>query len=130
MMRFQISNPNPHQSLVLHAMCDSYAGIDQKCDVKFEVKKEAEAKREIICHEEDKELDNMPTLFQQFMGDLGGNQSESEDEEEDNRPKKPASKPKAKSASRNLQTGDSPAAKEDGSSSEGGEDNASESESE
>merc|ERR1711915_573133 len=49
----------------LHAISDSYFGIDQKADVSFTVKTEAQVKREIFVHPEDTELDKIPTLFEQ-----------------------------------------------------------------
>merc|ERR1711957_468019 len=85
-MRFQVSRPGKH-SLALHAMSDSYSGIDQRVDFNFTALQEAEVKREIYVHPEDEDLDLQPTLFQQFMGDLG-KEEDSEEEEEDSKPKK------------------------------------------
>eukprot|EP00440_Ansanella_granifera_P043829 gb/GFBE01047496.1/.p1 GENE.gb/GFBE01047496.1/~~gb/GFBE01047496.1/.p1 ORF type:complete len:654 (+),score=199.97 gb/GFBE01047496.1/:1-1962(+) len=82
-LRFQISRPGKH-SLTVHALCDSYVGIDQKVELNFNALTEQEVKREIFVHPEDEELDLQPTLFQQFMGDLGGD-DESEEEEEDSK---------------------------------------------
>eukprot|EP00927_Polykrikos_kofoidii_P086142 TRINITY_DN956_c0_g1_i1.p1 TRINITY_DN956_c0_g1~~TRINITY_DN956_c0_g1_i1.p1 ORF type:complete len:666 (-),score=137.34 TRINITY_DN956_c0_g1_i1:221-2218(-) len=84
-MRFQIGHPGKH-TMVVHAMCDSYAGIDQKVELNFNAKTEDEVKREIILHREDEELDLQPTLFQQFMGEL--NHDEESEEEEDAQDKK------------------------------------------
>jgi translocation protein SEC63 len=81
-MRFQLSRPGKHQ-LVLHAMCDSYAGLDKKVELNFNVSTEDEVKREVFVHPEDEELDLQPTLFQQFMGDFNQEEEESEEEEED-----------------------------------------------
>jgi len=85
-LRFQISRPGKH-NLVLHALCDSYAGIDQKVELNFNAFNEEEVKREIFVHPEDEELDLQPTLFQQFMGELN-REEESEEEEEDTDSKK------------------------------------------
>eukprot|EP00931_Biecheleriopsis_adriatica_P076125 TRINITY_DN49874_c0_g1_i1.p1 TRINITY_DN49874_c0_g1~~TRINITY_DN49874_c0_g1_i1.p1 ORF type:complete len:674 (+),score=192.36 TRINITY_DN49874_c0_g1_i1:111-2024(+) len=85
-LRFQISRPGKH-SLTVHALCDSYVGLDQKVDLNFTAKTEDEVKREIFVHPEDEELDLQPTLFQQFMGELGGD-DESEEEEDDDKGKK------------------------------------------
>jgi len=87
-MRWQISRPGKHK-MHLHALCDSYAGIDKKVEVNFTAFHPDEVKREIFVHKEDEDLDLQPTLFQQFMGDFG-REEESEEEEEDT--KKPAQK--------------------------------------
>jgi len=80
-LRFQVSRPGKH-TLVLHALCDTYAGIDQKIELNFNALQEEEVKREVFVHPEDEALDEQPTLFQQFMGELG-HEEESEEEEED-----------------------------------------------
>jgi len=85
-LRFQISRPGKHQ-LVIHAVCDSYSGLDQKVEVNFSAATEEEVKREIFIHPEDEDLDLQPTLFQQFMGDLNKDE-ESDEEEEDGRESK------------------------------------------
>jgi len=94
-LRFQLSRAGKHQ-LVLHAMCDSYSGLDKKVELNFTVSAEDEVKREVYVHPEDEELDLQPTLFQQFMGDFNTEEEESEDEEEDNK----ASKDKADKGSK------------------------------
>jgi len=81
-LRFQLSRAGKHQ-LVLHAMCDSYAGLDKKVELNFNVCTEDEVKREVIVHPEDEELDLQPTLFQQFMGDFNQEEEESEEEDEE-----------------------------------------------
>jgi len=111
-LRFQVSRPGPH-SLTLHALCDSYAGMDQKVDLKFDVKTEDQVKREVFVHPEDEDLDLQPTLFQQFMGDLN-REEESEEEEEEEDKKKKAAKAKAKAQNRNL--GESPVRAKEGDS--------------
>jgi len=81
-LRFQVTRPGKN-NLVLHALCDSYAGIDQRVELHFDALAEDEHKRELPAHEEDMDLDLQPTLFQQWMGDLGrGDESEEEEEEE------------------------------------------------
>merc|ERR1711920_73033 len=55
-LRFQVSQVGKH-NLVLHAFCDSYAGLDQKVEVNFTVRSEDESKREVFVHPEDEELD-------------------------------------------------------------------------
>jgi len=92
-LRFQVSRPGKH-NLVLHALCDSYAGIDQKVDLNFNALQEDEVKREVFIHPEDEELDLQPTLFQQFMGELNKDE-ESEEEEEEEDGKKQQGKAKA-----------------------------------
>lgn len=54
-MRFQISRPGKH-SLTVHALCDSYVGIDKKVDLNFNVSTEDEVKREVFVHPEDEAL--------------------------------------------------------------------------
>jgi len=86
-LRFQITKSG-QSTLVLHAMCDSYAGLDQKLELTFGAKAEEDFKREFKVHHEDEELDFQPTLFQQFMGEYG-HENESEEEEENNDGKTP-----------------------------------------
>jgi len=80
-LRFQISRPGKYR-MELHALCDTYAGLDKKAEITFTAFSQEEVKREVFVHKEDEELDLQPTLFQQFMGDLGQDE-ESEEEEED-----------------------------------------------
>merc|ERR1719221_2096533 len=87
-LRFQVSRPGKH-NMVLHALCDSYMGIDQKAELNFNAQNEEDVKREVFVHPEDLELDQQPTLFQQFMGELN---HEEESEEEDEGEKKSSSK--------------------------------------
>mmetsp|Transcript_57012 Transcript_57012/g.121142 ORF Transcript_57012/g.121142 Transcript_57012/m.121142 type:complete len:642 (+) Transcript_57012:275-2200(+) len=88
-MRFQLSRPGKHR-LELHAICDSYAGLDQKVVLEFNVLQENDpaVKREIIVHKEDEDIDLHPTLFQQFMGDFGHEEESEDEDEEDNSKKK------------------------------------------
>lgn len=98
-LRFQVSRPGKH-NLVLHAVCDSYAGIDQKVDLNFNASTEEEVKREVFTHPEDEELDLQPTLFQQFMGDFNREEeSEEEEEEGEAKTRRPAAR---KPVGRNL----------------------------
>lgn len=80
-LRFQVCRPGKH-NLVVHAMCDSYVGIDCKAEVNFNAQTEAEVKRDVFVHPEDEDLDLQPTLFQQFMGEFNHDE-ESEEEDED-----------------------------------------------
>jgi len=79
-MRFQISRPGKY-SFCVHALCDSYTGLDQKVDLNFSAKTEADVQRDFVLHKDDEDLDLMPTLFQQMMGEL--NKDEDSDEEEE-----------------------------------------------
>lgn len=106
-LRFQVSRPGKH-SLVLHCLCDSYAGIDQKVELNFDAKQEDEVKREIIVHPEDEDLDLQPTLFQQFMGEFNHEEESEEEDDED--------KNKKKTAAKKLDLGDRTEAKEDSDS--------------
>lgn len=81
-MRFQITHDGEHK-LVLHAMCDSYAGIDHKVEINFSAYSEAECNREYKIHQEDEDIDLQPTVFQQFLGELHAEDDESEEEEEE-----------------------------------------------
>lgn len=85
-LRFQVTKAGENK-LVLHAMSDSYAGIDHKVELTFNVFAEDQKQRALPVHEEDDELDMQPTLFQQWMGDLS-REDESEEEEEDGRAEK------------------------------------------
>jgi translocation protein SEC63 len=109
-LRFQVSRPGKHH-LVVNAICDSYKGLDQKKDLHFNVNTEDEVKREIIVHSEDMDLDQQPTLFQQFMGELGQDEESEEEEEEDK------AKGKAKPAARNVAKKEEAASDSDSSSS-------------
>merc|ERR1719265_1889833 len=113
-LRFQVSRPGKHQ-LVLHCLCDSYAGMDQKVELSFVAKTEeqvkAEGKREVFVHPEDEDLDLQPTLFQQFMGELNQDEeSEEEDEPDDKKKDK-----KGGAASKDLGRSEGGAAKDDDS---------------
>jgi len=81
-MRFQVARPGPHH-MVVHCLCDSYNGIDQKEELKFIVKQENEVNRELIIHKEDEELDRHPTLVQQLLGDTKPDEESEEEEEEE-----------------------------------------------
>lgn len=78
-LRFQVTNAGK-TNLVLHALCDAYAGIDKKVDLSFRACTEEELKRPLPAHKDDEDLDLQPTLFQQWMG-LLNEQDESEEEE-------------------------------------------------
>lgn len=87
-LRFQIGRAGKH-NLVLHALCDSYAGLDQKVELNFNAKTEDEVKREIVVHREDEDLDLQPTLFQQFMGEINQEEESEEEDGDDKKGKKP-----------------------------------------
>jgi len=90
-LQFQVSRPGKH-NYVLHALCDSYSGIDQKAEINFNAHTEDEIKREVFVHPEDEDLDLQPTLFQQFMGELGHEEESEEEEEEENKRRKKVKK--------------------------------------
>uniref|UniRef100_A0A6U6V0P2 J domain-containing protein n=1 Tax=Zooxanthella nutricula TaxID=1333877 RepID=A0A6U6V0P2_9DINO len=95
-LRFQVQKAGKRK-IELHVLCDSYAGVDKKIELTYTAHDEVDVKREIFVHKEDEDLDLQPTLFQQFMGDLGGDE-ESEDEVEEEQPEKEEktkSKPKS-----------------------------------
>lgn len=76
-LRFQVTKAGEN-NLVLHAMCDAYAGLDHKVELTFHAHAEDEFVRKMPVHQEDENLDLQPTLFQQWMGDLKGDESEEE----------------------------------------------------
>jgi len=127
-LRFQVVRPGK-QSLTLHALCDSYAGLDQKVELNFTAFQEEEVKREVYVHPEDEELDMQPTLFQQFMGELNHEEESEEEEEEEDKKKSKAANREAKES-----LGQSKAAAKDDSSDDdnekkggGGDDDSSDS---
>lgn len=68
-------------SWTVHAMCDSYAGLDVQCDVHFRAAKKNEVDRSIFVHPEDAEI---RTLFEELM--LGLDQEQESDSEEEEEP--------------------------------------------
>jgi len=90
-LRFQITRPGK-QTLVLHALCDSYAGLDQKAELTFNAHAEEEFKRPFPIHQEDEDLDLQPTLYETLKGGFN-NEEESEEEEDDRHEKRVRSKP-------------------------------------
>lgn len=76
-LRFQVTKAGEN-NLVLYAMCDAYAGLDHKVELTFHAHAEDELVRKMPVHQEDEDLDLQPTLFQQWMGDLRGDESEEE----------------------------------------------------
>mmetsp|Transcript_69238 Transcript_69238/g.200581 ORF Transcript_69238/g.200581 Transcript_69238/m.200581 type:complete len:668 (+) Transcript_69238:123-2126(+) len=120
-LRFQLTKPGKRK-VELHAMCDSYVGLDQKVELNFTVLEDSEAQREIFVHKEDEDLDLQPTLFQQFMGDFGQDEEESEDEREAVQ-QEDKQKAKSKSVKKGgAKPADSDGEKDDDSSTKGGKD--------
>mmetsp|Transcript_97434 Transcript_97434/g.260039 ORF Transcript_97434/g.260039 Transcript_97434/m.260039 type:complete len:660 (+) Transcript_97434:50-2029(+) len=88
-MRLQVGpGRTGKHTYVVHALSDSFAGIDRKAEITFEVKSQKEVARKVFVHQEDLELDMQPTFFQSMMGI--GPQEEDSSDEEDERPRKPA----------------------------------------
>ncbi|CAK9107387.1 DnaJ protein ERDJ2A (Chaperone protein dnaJ 21) (AtDjC21) (AtJ21) (Endoplasmic reticulum dnaJ domain-containing protein 2A) (AtERdj2A) (Translocation protein SEC63 homolog ERDJ2A) [Durusdinium trenchii] len=87
-LRFQVTKAGEN-NLVLHAMCDAYAGLDHKVELTFHAHAEDELVRKMPVHQEDEDLDLQPTLFQQWMGDLKGDESEEEVGSGDEAPRGP-----------------------------------------
>mmetsp|Transcript_46679 Transcript_46679/g.108787 ORF Transcript_46679/g.108787 Transcript_46679/m.108787 type:complete len:973 (+) Transcript_46679:105-3023(+) len=73
----------------VHAMCDSYAGLDVKCNVSFEAKSKKEVDHKIFIHPADVRI---KSFYEMMLESLDPEQEEeSESEEEDVKPKaKPA----------------------------------------
>mmetsp|Transcript_23756 Transcript_23756/g.68387 ORF Transcript_23756/g.68387 Transcript_23756/m.68387 type:complete len:658 (+) Transcript_23756:104-2077(+) len=88
-LRFQVSRPGKYR-MEVHALCDSYSGLDKKVEINFTAFSQDEVKREIFIHKEDEDLDLQPTLFQQLMGDFGQDEESEEEEEQESESKKPA----------------------------------------
>lgn len=87
----------------VHAVCDSYLGLDVECPVHFVALKKHEVKREIFVHPEDA---NIRSLFEELM--MGLQQEEPESESEDEAPPvkaAPATAPK-KSGDSDLDSGE------------------------
>mmetsp|Transcript_22439 Transcript_22439/g.42365 ORF Transcript_22439/g.42365 Transcript_22439/m.42365 type:complete len:673 (+) Transcript_22439:97-2115(+) len=80
-LRFQVTKAGENK-LVLYAMCDAYAGMDHRIELTFNAYAEDELTRKMPMHQEDEDLDLQPTLFQQWMGDLKGDESEEEEDGE------------------------------------------------
>eukprot|EP00933_Yihiella_yeosuensis_P061375 TRINITY_DN64181_c0_g1_i1.p1 TRINITY_DN64181_c0_g1~~TRINITY_DN64181_c0_g1_i1.p1 ORF type:complete len:410 (-),score=92.41 TRINITY_DN64181_c0_g1_i1:95-1258(-) len=81
-LRFQVTKPGENK-LVVHALCDAYAGIDHKVELCYTAQAEDAFERKMPVHQEDEDLDLQPTLFQQWMGDLHQDESEEEEEADD-----------------------------------------------
>mmetsp|Transcript_43627 Transcript_43627/g.89910 ORF Transcript_43627/g.89910 Transcript_43627/m.89910 type:complete len:665 (-) Transcript_43627:139-2133(-) len=80
-LRFQVTKAGENK-LVLYAMCDAYAGMDHRIELTFTAYAEDEMMRKMPVHQEDEDLDLQPTLFQQWMGDFKGDESEEEEDGE------------------------------------------------
>ena len=79
-VNFIVPRPGDFEWTVF-AMCDSYAGLDVSCDVRFRGKKKSEVDRSIFVHPEDAEL---RSFFEELMMGLDQDkESDSEDEEDD-----------------------------------------------
>jgi hypothetical protein len=66
-IRFMIGSSGQHH-LVLHVLSDSYSGLDNMFDLKFNALDKDAVKKEVFIHPEDADLDKYPTLFEQMMG--------------------------------------------------------------
>jgi len=79
-VNFIVPRPGDFEWTVF-AMCDSYAGLDVSCDVRFRGKKKSEVDRSIFVHPEDAEI---RSFFEELMMGLDQDkESDSEDEEDD-----------------------------------------------
>lgn len=78
-LHFQAPPVAGSYSMDLHALCDSYIGLDEEIEVKFDVLPAADLP-EYVPHPEDAQLDNDPTLFEQM---LSSNIDEGSSDEED-----------------------------------------------
>lgn len=125
-LRFQVVRPGK-QSLTLHALCDSYAGLDQKVELNFVGCQEEEVKREVYVHPEDEELDQQPTLFQQFMGELNHEEESEEEEEEEEKKRNKQKKEASQSLGQSKATEKGDSSDEEEEKKGGGDDDSSDS---
>lgn len=78
-LHFQAPPVAGSYTMDLHVLCDSYMGLDEEIEVKFDVLPASELP-EYVPHPEDAQLDNDPTLFEQM---LTSNIDEGSSDEED-----------------------------------------------
>jgi translocation protein SEC63 len=72
--------------MLLHVLSDCYAGLDEEIEIEFTVKPAGELPV-YKPHQEDLELDNEPTLFEQVMtADVDDSSDEEDEEDEGERP--------------------------------------------
>lgn len=88
-MRFMVNRPGKH-SWTVHALCDSYMGLDTSCSVEFKALKRNQVNRNIFVHPEDARI---KTLFEELMEGLQPLEEESESEEDCPPRPKPATLP-------------------------------------
>mmetsp|Transcript_71555 Transcript_71555/g.190313 ORF Transcript_71555/g.190313 Transcript_71555/m.190313 type:complete len:665 (-) Transcript_71555:130-2124(-) len=120
-LRFQVVRPGK-QSFTLHALCDSYSGLDQKVELGFTAHQEEEVKREVYVHPEDEELDQQPTLFQQFMGEINHDEESEEEEEEEEKKRKKEKKEACESLGASKAVGKDDSSSDDEDAKKGGKD--------
>merc|ERR1712039_611219 len=82
-LRFQVTKAGENK-LVLHALCDSYAGLDKRMELAFTALDDTQHARQYKVHPVDEGLDSSPTIFQQFLGELNRDEEEESDEEHAN----------------------------------------------
>lgn len=77
----------PHMAgeVALKTICfsDSYIGLEYESEVRFTVKKEADESRQMYTYHED-DIKREPTLFEQAMQGLHGENSDDDEEEDEN----------------------------------------------
>jgi len=89
-LRFQVLKEGENV-IFLHALNDSYFGVDKKVEIRFFAHSDKVEKRTYVVHPEDEDLDFAPTPYQQFFGgDAPGEEEESDEEEEEVPQKKSA----------------------------------------
>jgi translocation protein SEC63 len=80
-LRFMAPPKAGSYSLDLHILSDCYLGIDQVIDISFDVRPKSELPA-YQPHQEDMELDNEPTFFEQVMAANVDDSSDDEDDDE------------------------------------------------
>ena len=89
-IEFRLGSSGKKQ-FVVHAISDSYMGLDHKVEVHMDVVKAADVQKEIFVHPEDADLDKHPTLFDNLIAASKAEESDdSDDEEEAPQPNKAA----------------------------------------
>lgn len=94
--------------MTLRVLSDCYLGLDQVIDVRFTVRPASELP-EYKPHQDDLDLDNEPTLFEQMaaqnVADSSDDEDDDEDDEDEVKTKRPAAASNSKSNSSSTNSG-------------------------
>lgn len=97
-VQMQVSMDPGKNTLLVYAMCDSYFGVDRVQNFEFNVVSDEDVKREIFIHPDDRDLDLLPTLYEQCMG-LNPGEGEPDSSDDENAKPAPAAKKKVEESS-------------------------------